>query len=151
MKKIKIFAVSIGFIISMGSVKQTLAYNTNPAVNEVLGVIDSVTPAGPAGMRVSGWACSAYRVESINVHVYGQSGNSYIFLGAGPAIIPAEGAVQNACKSPSVAHRFSFFVPRTLSLINARNNSYLVTIFGISPVGGANNSLDNSMKFRVAF
>lgn len=152
MRIFKRISMMLSFVISMGSLSQTFAYNTNPSVNEVLGVIDSVKPGARNGMLVSGWACSAYRSDSITVHVYGQLGGAYIYLGAGVANRPAEPAVRNACRNGLVYHRFSFFVPISGSLVAARNGGYLVTIFGISPVGGGNNSLDNSNSaFRVNF
>lgn len=146
----------VGLLIGLANSMpvQVKAYNANPAINEIIGVIDSVVAKGRAGMQVNGWACSAYRIDSIDVHVYADLGTTSLFLGSGKANLGNEQAVATACHAPGYTrHRFSFTVPRSQNLRYARDNKFFVTIYGIgTPYGAANLRLDNSSSiFTVTY
>jgi RHS repeat-associated protein len=109
----------------------------------VTGNIDSVSADG----WISGWACSTYRTDSINVDLY--LGGPY---GTGTGIVrtlanqSSEPGVASACKVGSGSFRFNIPLSEAQRLQYAGQKIY---IHGISPVGAANNLIGNSGNLVV--
>ncbi|AGG88545.1 RHS repeat domain-containing protein [Rhodanobacter denitrificans] len=109
----------------------------------VLGNIDGISSDG----TISGWACSSYWDQSINVHLYlgGQAGSGTM-IGSYPANQVSEPAVASACSVTGGSYRFR------IPLADAQRIQYggeAIYIHGISPVGGSNNLLGGSGNFTV--
>lgn len=109
----------------------------------VTGNIDSVSADG----WITGWACSTYRTDSINVDLYlGGPYGSGTGIGRYLANQTSEPAVTSACKVGSGAFRFSIPLSEAQRLQYAGQRIY---IYGISPVGASNNLLGASGNLVV--
>jgi|GEM_PF-665899 len=111
-------------------------------VSVVKGSIEGVT-----GNQIVGWACSTYRNEPIDVHLYvGGAAGTGVGVGAYRADRPSDHTVAAACQAQG-AH-YSFAIPITDDLVNAHGGQSIF-VHGISPVGGIPNLADGSGQFRI--
>ncbi|MBB3823460.1 RHS repeat-associated protein [Xanthomonas arboricola] len=92
--------------------------------------------------NIVGWACSTRLRQSIEVHMYagGPAGSGTMVASAG-ANLASEPGVASACSSTGSNYRFS--IPVTDELIRGYGGKPFY-IHGLSPVGGANTTIDGS-------
>ncbi|MGH8084890.1 MAG: RHS repeat-associated core domain-containing protein [Lysobacter sp.] len=112
----------------------------------IKGNIDGVAASKDA---VTGWACSTYRSDPVQVHMYlgGPAGSAGARYGASfTANKPSEAAVAQQCLSSGATYRF------VIPLSDSIRTSYAgepIYVHGISPVGGGNLLIAGSGSFRV--
>lgn len=131
-------AMSLPIVIQTG----TSEYRPD---TEITGLIDGVYQ-GPNGAYVSGWACSLYFDNSVNVHLYvgGSAGSGTIITGI-TANLQSEPQVAQACRASGGAYRFSFDIESQ----RAAHGGKKIYIHGISPVGRGNSLIGRSGVFVV--
>jgi len=109
----------------------------------VKGNVDGASSAG----LISGWACSTYLPQSINVDLYlGGPYGTGVGIGRYLANKSSEAAVASTCSVSSGSYRFQ------IQLTDAQRVQYggkTIYIYGISPIGAANNLLGASGNFTV--
>ncbi|MEX1829120.1 RHS repeat domain-containing protein [Luteibacter sp. CQ10] len=109
----------------------------------VTGNIDGVSSDGV----ISGWACSTYMAQSINVDLYvGGAAGTGVMLGRYTANVGSEPAVASACGVGGGSYRFQ------IALTSAQRVQFggqAIYLHGISPIGAANNLLPGSGRFTV--
>lgn len=109
----------------------------------VKGNVDGATSTG----LISGWACSTYLPQSINVDLYlGGPYGTGIGIGRFLANKSSEAAVASTCSVSSGSYRFQ------IQLTDAQRVQYggkTIYVYGISPIGAANNLLGASGNLTV--
>lgn len=109
----------------------------------VKGNVDGVSSTG----LISGWACSTYLPQSINVDLYlGGPYGTGVGIGRYLANISSEAAVASTCSVSSGSYRFQIQLTDTQRVQYGGKTIY---IYGISPIGAANNLLGASGNFTV--
>lgn len=101
----------------------------------VTGYLDSAGVSG-SNFVVSGWACDTRLPASIDVHLYlgGPAGVGTLAMYTN-ANIANEAAVDRACETSGIGHRFQFIAPISETLPHSGKPVYL---YGISGSGGTN-------------
>ncbi len=109
-----------------------------PPPGPVIGNLDSAGVSG-SNFVVSGWTCDKHLPKSIDVHLYlgGPAGVGTLVMYTN-ANIANEGAVDRACETSGVGHRFQFTAPISETLPHSGKPVYL---YGISGSGGTNPSI----------
>lgn len=109
----------------------------------VMGNIDSVSSDGV----ITGWACSSYLPQSINVDLYvGGAAGTGTGIGRSAANLASEAGVASACGVGGGSYRLQ------IALTSAQRIQYggqAIYLYGISPIGAANNPLTNAGHFVV--
>lgn len=128
---------------NLGRTTSSSAITLNVRNSVITGNIDSVSSTG----LISGWACSTWLPQSINVDLYlGGPAGSGTGIARYLANVGSEAAVASACSVSSGSYRFQ------IQLSNEQCVAYsgaTIYIHGISPIGAANNLLSASGNFRV--
>ena len=109
----------------------------------VTGHVDGVTPDGV----ITGWACSTYMPQSIYVDLY-LGGAAGVGAGSGryAANVASEPGVASACGVGGGSYRFQIALTADQRIQFGGQAIYL---YGISPIGAANNLLNGSGMFTV--
>jgi hypothetical protein len=121
-------------------------YYLAPVDRSVIGYIDDVFPVGQQ-YYIRGWACAKTQPTSIDVHVY--AGNAYAggtLVFGGTANQASEPEVAAACNSGGSNYRFYLPIPHT---VTQNYGGQPIYVYGISPLGYANNALNNSGVFTI--
>ncbi|ODV26707.1 MAG: hypothetical protein ABT19_02700 [Rhodanobacter sp. SCN 68-63] len=109
----------------------------------IAGNIDSVSSSG----LISGWACSTWLPQSINVDLYvGGPYGTGTGVGRFLANKASEAAVASACSVGSGSYRFQIQLTNEQRVAFSGRSIY---IHGISPIGAANSLLGASGNFSV--
>lgn len=109
----------------------------------IAGNIDSVSSSG----LISGWACSTWLPQSINVDLYvGGPAGTGTGVGRFLANKASEAAVASACSVGSGSYRFQIQLSNEQRVAFSGRTIY---IHGISPIGAANSLLGASGNFKV--
>lgn len=109
----------------------------------IAGNIDGVSSSG----LISGWACSTYLPQSINVDLYlGGPAGTGTGIGRYLANKASEAAVSSACSVGGGSYRFQIQLSDAQRVLYGGKTIY---IHGISPIGAANSLVGASGNFRV--
>lgn len=126
-----------------GRTEQAADVTINVRNSVIAGNVDGVSSSG----LISGWACSTYLAQSINVDLYlGGPYGTGTGIGRYLANKASEAAVNSACSVGSGSYRFQ------IQLSNAQRVLYggkTIYVHGISPIGAANSVIGASGNFRV--
>jgi YD repeat-containing protein len=128
--------------IYLGNKMVASAVNTT---STTMGNIDGVSSG--ANAVITGWACSTGLPSSISVDLYlnGPTGTG-TGIARYTANVASEPGIATACHSTGTAYRFSIPVAESTRISYANQTIY---IYGISPVGNANNLLAQSGSFKI--
>ena len=117
----------------------------NPS--RVIGYIEGVESDTHGTPHVRGWACSAGRNQSIDIHTYvGGGWPAGVNIDARSANLSSEPAVAAACQAGGAAYRFSVPLSNALRDQHAGKS---IHIHGISPVGQPNDLISHSGSYAV--
>lgn len=112
----------------------------------IKGNLDGITTSGGT-TRVTGWACFAGYYRAIDVHVYagGAVGVGTLVKGARADLLN-EKAVNSACSTSGVPHRFS--IPLTAQEL-ATHSGKAIYVHGIAPTGFPNLLIGGSGNYTL--
>ena len=116
--------------------------NVTIGPSKVIGNIDDLWYDATNGYRLSGWACSTARNESIEVDLF--AGGAYgtgTFVGRYTANQASEPDVAAACQAQGTQYRF--LIPLTPVIRQAHSNKKIY-VHGLSPVNSGNDLLSSS-------
>ena len=114
---------------------------------DVKGHIDEVFERN-GNTIIRGWACVSSINASIYVHAYAGANywNNGQFMASTFANKYTEGAVNQACGTSAVWHRFEFNINKAIA---DSHKDKLIYIHGINPYGGANLTIGDSGRYRM--
>lgn len=128
---------------NQGRTAQAGNVTVNVRNSVIAGHIDGVSSSG----LITGWACSTYLPQSINVDLYlGGPAGTGTGIGRYPANKASEAAVSSACSVGSGSYRFQIQLSDAQRVLYGGKTIY---IHGISPIGAANSLLGGSGSFAV--